>query len=158
MFFIGDLDEADIPRGIDSLSDFRPAAAKSLQVKDLPAAVQKTVQDTLKGAAIKNISKEVEKGVTQYEVETMLNGKHRDFNVDAAGKLLVVEEEVDIAGIPAAAKAAIEKKVAGGKLRHGRNCHQGRWCSRCTRPSTPASTGKKGAILVKADGTETSDQ
>jgi hypothetical protein len=27
-------------------------AAKSLQVKDLPAAVQKTVQDTLKGAAI----------------------------------------------------------------------------------------------------------
>src|SRR4051812_41233124 len=52
-------------------------AAKSLQVKDLPAAVQKTVQDTLKGGEIKNISKEVEKGVTQYEVESMLNGKHR---------------------------------------------------------------------------------
>src|SRR6516162_6345358 len=82
-------------------------AAKSLQLKALPPDAQKTVQDTLKGGEIKNISKEVEKGVTQYEVESMLNGKHRDFNVDAKGKLIVIEEEVDIASIPAAAKAAI---------------------------------------------------
>ena len=93
-----------------------PAFAKSLQLKDLPAPVQKTVQDTLKGGEIKNISKEVEKGVTQYEVESMLNGKHRDFNVDSKGKLIVVEEEVALDSIPAAAKAAIEKKAAGGKL------------------------------------------
>ena len=66
-----------------AISGLAGAAVKSLQVKDLPAAVQKTVQDTLKGAEIKNISKEVEKGVTQYEVETILKGKHRDFNVDA---------------------------------------------------------------------------
>src|ERR1051325_808780 len=91
-------------------------AAANLQMRPLPAAVQKTVQETLKGAGIKNISKEVEKGVTQYEVESMLNGKHRDFNVDAKGKLIVIEEEVDIAEIPAAARTAIEKKVAGGKL------------------------------------------
>src|ERR1039457_563234 len=100
-----------------AISGLAGGAAKSLQVKDLPAAVQKTVHDTLKGAEIKNISKEVEKGVTQYEVETMLNGKHRDFNVDAKGKLVVVEEEVDMAGIPAAAKAAIEKRMGGGKLK-----------------------------------------
>src|ERR1700694_2097007 len=93
------------------ISGLAVAAAKSLQVKDLPAAVQKTVQDTLKGAEIKNISKEVEKGMTQYEVETMRNGKHRDFNVDAKGKLVVVEEEVDMASIPPAAKGAIEKKM-----------------------------------------------
>ena len=35
------------------------AGAASLQLKDLPAAVQKTVQDTLKGAEVKNISKEI---------------------------------------------------------------------------------------------------
>jgi len=45
-----------------------PVSAKSLQLKDLPAPVQKTVQYTLKGGDIKNISKEVEKGVTQFEV------------------------------------------------------------------------------------------
>ena len=132
------------------------AAAKSLQVKDLPAAVQKTVQDTLKGAAIKNISKEVEKGVTQYEVETVLNGKHRDFNVDAAGKLLVVEEEVDIAGIPAAARAAIEKKVAGGKLGMVETVTKGDGVTLYEAAYT-SKTGKKGTILVKADGTETKD-
>ena len=139
-----------------TISGLAGAAAKSLQVKDLPAAVQKTVQDTLKGAEIKNISKEVEKGVTQYEVETMLNGKHRDFNVDAKGKLVVVEEEVDMAGIPAAAKTAIEKKVAGGKLG---------MVETFTKTGQPTmyeaaytgKDGKKHAVLVKPDGTETKD-
>ena len=51
-------------------------------MKDLPAAVQKTVSDNLNGGEIRNIGKETEHGVTQYEVETTLNGKHRDFNVD----------------------------------------------------------------------------
>src|SRR5216684_4661261 len=85
------------------------AADKKLALKDLPPAVQKAVEANLNGAEIKNINKETEKGVVQYEVETMLNGKHRDFNVDAKGNLVVVEEEVDIASIPAAARAAIEK-------------------------------------------------
>jgi hypothetical protein len=139
-----------------AISGFAGAAAKSLQVKDLPAAVQKTVQDTLKGGEIKNISKEVEKGVTQYEVETMLGGKHRDFNVDAKGKLVVVEEEVDIAGIPAAARTAIEKKVAGGKLGTVESVNKGDGVT-LYEASYTSKTGKKGAVLVKADGTETKD-
>ena len=131
------------------------AEAASLQLKDLPAAAQKTVQETLKGAQIKSISKETEKGVTQYEVETMLNGKHRDFEVDSKGKLLVVEEETDIATIPAAAKAAIEKKAAGGKigtvelfLRGGETMYEAAYTTK---------NGKKHEVLVKADGTETKD-
>src|ERR1700758_178570 len=92
------------------------AADKKLELKDLPAAVQKTVNENAKGAEIKSIGKETENGVAQYEVETMLNGKHRDFNVDTRGKLLVVEEETTIDSIPAPSKAAILKKVADGKL------------------------------------------
>jgi uncharacterized membrane protein YkoI len=132
-----------------------PISAKSLQLKDLPARVQNTVQETLKGGEIKNISKEVEKGVTQYEVESMLGGKHRDFNVDANGKLLVVEEETDLASIPAPAKAAIEKKAAGGKLgmvesvtKDGVVIYEASFTSK---------SGKKGSVLVKPDGTETKD-
>ena len=138
------------------ISGLAGAAAKSLQVTDLPAAVQKTVKDTLKGGEIKNISKEVEKGVTQYEVETILIGKHRDFNVDAKGKLVVVEEEVDIASIPAAAKAAIEKKAAGGKLGMVETVNKGDGVTLYEVAYT-SKAGKKGAILVKADGTETKD-
>ena len=79
------------------------AAARKLALKDLPEAAQKTVQDQMKGGVIKSISKETENGVEQYEIETIWDGKHRDFNVDTKGNLLVVEEETSIAGIPAAA-------------------------------------------------------
>jgi uncharacterized membrane protein YkoI len=128
---------------------------KKLTLKDLPAEAQKTIQAELKGAEIKNIGKETEKGVTQYEVETMLNGKHRDFNVDAKGKLLVVEEETTLDAIPAAAKAAIVKKVGTGKLtmvelfvRGGETMYEAAYTT---------AKGKKLEVLVKADGTETKD-
>jgi hypothetical protein len=133
------------------------AAEKSLQLKDLPPVVQKTIQDTLKGGEVKNISKETEKGVTQFEVESMVNGKHRDFNVDTKGTLLVVEEVTSIDAIPAAAKAAILKTVGTGKLgmvetvsKPGKNVlYEAAW--------TTKAGNKKMAVLVKADGTETKD-
>ena len=131
------------------------AAAKGLQLKDLPAAVQKTVQEQTKGAEIKTISKETEKGVTQYEIETMVNGKHRDFNVDTKGGLIVVEEETSIDSIPPAAKAAIEKKVAGGKLGMVETVTKG--STTLYEASFTSKAGKKGAILLKPDGTETKD-
>jgi uncharacterized membrane protein YkoI len=130
-------------------------AAKSLALKDLPPAVQTTVQGELKGATIRSIGKETEHGVAQYEVETMLNGKHRDFEVDAKGTLLVVEEETTFDSVPAAAKAAILKKVGDGKLgmvelfkRGGETMYEAAYTSK---------SGKKHEVLVKADGTETKD-
>jgi hypothetical protein len=127
-------------------------AQKKLTVKDLPAEAQKTVQAELKGAEIKNIGKETENGITQYEVETLLNGKHRDFNVDTKGKLLVVEEETTLDAIPAAAKAAILKKVADGKLgivelfiRGGRTLYEAAYTTKA---------GKKHEALFTADGAE----
>jgi hypothetical protein len=135
------------------LSQAHEKKAKSLQLKDLPAAVQQTIQANLKGAEIKSIGKEKEDGVEQYEVETTLNGKSRDFNVDSKGKLLVIEEATTIDAIPAAAKAAILKKVADGKLG---------MVETFTKTGQPAMyeaafTDKKGKnheVLVKADGTE----
>ena len=128
-------------------------AQKKLALKDLPADVQKTIQAELKGGEIRSIGKETEEGVTQYEVETMLNGKHRDFNVDTKGKLLVVEEETTLDAIPAPAKAAIVKKVADGKLgmvelftRGGETMYEAAYT---------AKGGKKHEALFKADGAET---
>jgi hypothetical protein len=130
--------------------------AKSLQLKDLPANVQKTVQATLKGGEIKNIGKETEDGVEQYEVETMLNGKARDFDVDSKGVLLVVEEATTLDAIPPAAKDGILKKVGAGKPGV---------IETFTKPGQPTmyeaaytdSKGKKLEVLVKADGTETKE-
>lgn len=133
----------------------RMAPAKKLELKDLPSPVQKTVQAELKGAAIRNIGRETEDGVAQYEVETMLNGKHRDFNVDIKGKLLVVEEETALQSIPAAARAAILKKAGNGKVemvelfkKEGETMYEARYTN---------SAGKKHEVLVKADGIETKE-
>ena len=130
----------------------RETKEKSLQMKDLPAAVQKTVQDNLKGAEIKNIGKEKEDGVVQYEVETLLSGESRDFEVDVKGKLLGVEEATAIDAIPAAARAGILKRVGAGKLGQ---------VEISTKPGQPAlyeaaytdKSGKHHEVLVKADGT-----
>jgi uncharacterized membrane protein YkoI len=130
-------------------------AQKKLSLKDLPADAQKTIQAELKGGEIRNIGKETEHGVTQYEVETLLNGKHRDLNVDTKGKLLLVEEETTIDAIPAAAKTAILRKVGDGKLgmvelfvRGGETMYEAAYTTKA---------GKKHEVLVKADGTETKD-
>ncbi|SPF53352.1 conserved exported hypothetical protein [Candidatus Sulfopaludibacter sp. SbA4] len=131
------------------------AAEKKLALKDLPPAVQKTVQDQLKGGEIKNIGKETEHGVAQYEVETMLNGKHRDFNVDTKGNLVLVEDETTIDAIPAAARAAIEKKVGGGKLGMVEVMTKG--AQIFYEAGYTSKDGKKHEVLVKPDGTETKD-
>jgi hypothetical protein len=130
-------------------------AEKSLALRDLPAAVQKTVQDQTKEAEIKSISKETEHGVVQYEVETMLNGKHHDLEVDTKWNLLVVEDETTLDAVPAAAKAAILKKVADGKLRMVETFQRGGETMYEAAYTTKA--GKKHEVLVKADGTETRD-
>jgi hypothetical protein len=91
-------------------------AETKLKMADLPVVVQKTVQEQLKNATLVGLSKEIEKGKTLYEVETKANGKSRDLMVDSAGKVVEVEEEVDIATIPAAARDAIQKKAGTGKV------------------------------------------
>lgn len=132
------------------------AKPKALQLKDLPASVQKTVQDTLKGGAIKNIAKEKEDGIEQYEIESTLNGKSRDFNVAADGRLLVVEEATTLDAIPAVAKAAIQKKIAGGTVTT---------VETFARPGKPLlyeaaykdAKGKGHEVLVDGDGKEVKD-
>ncbi len=131
------------------------AAEKSLELKSLPAAVQKTVTEQAKGAEIKNISMEKENGVSQYEVETMLNGKHRDFNVDAKGTLLVVEEETTMESIPAPVKAAMVKKAGTGKITLVETVVKG--SVTMYEAAITSKAGKKSEALFKADGTPAKD-
>jgi uncharacterized membrane protein YkoI len=138
-----------------ALAAMAGAAEKQIALKDLPPAVQKTVQDQTKGTEIKGLSKETEKGKTSYEVETMVNGKHRDFVVDAKGVVVEVEDETALASIPAAAKAGIEKKAAGGKVGMVETMTRGG--ATFYEAAYTGKDGKKHEVLVKPDGTETKD-
>lgn len=83
-------------------------AEGKVALKNLPPAVRATVEAETKNATIKGISKETEKGKTVYEVESMVNGRTRDFMIDAAGKVYVVEEQLDADKAPAPVRRALE--------------------------------------------------
>ena len=127
-------------------------AEQQYALKTLPPAVQKTIREEAKSAEIRKIGKETEHGVAQYEVETLLNGKHHDFNVDTKGVLLLVEDEITLDAVPALAKASILKKVADGKIGLVETFKRG---GETMYEASYTKNGKKHEVLVKADGTET---
>jgi len=85
-----------------------------------------------------------------YEVESKVNGKGRDLIVDAAGTVLEVEEEVAIDSIPAAAREAIMKKVAGGKIQKVETLTKGSQVS--YEAAYVGKNGKAAEYGVNADG------
>lgn len=125
------------------------AAETAVKMKDLPPVVQKAIVEQTKGAQIKGLSKEIEKGKTMYEVETTLNGKARDLLFDATGALVSVEEPVAIEAIPTAAKAAIEKLAAGGKIKSVESVTKGQIV---TYEAAIVKAQKRSEVVVGADG------
>ena len=133
-----------------SLAAFAGFAAETkVQMKDLPAPVQKTVQEQTKNAQLKGLSKEIEKGKTYYEVETIVNGKSRDVLIDPAGAVVEVEEAVTLDSLPGPARAAIEKYAQGGKILKVESVTKG---SAVSYEATVSKSGKRSEIAVGADG------
>ncbi len=125
-------------------------ADTKIKMENLPPAVQQAVKEQLKTATLIGLSKETEKGKTTYEAETKVNGKTRDIEFDSKGAVIAVEEEVDIASIPAAAKAAIEKGAAGGTIKKVESVTHGTAVSYEAAIKTKA--GKNIEVAVSADG------
>ena len=82
----------------------------------------------------------------------MVNGKHRDLDIDAQGAVTEIEDETALDSLPPAAKAAIQKKAAGGKIGLVETV------TRSTAISYEAGytdkNGKKHEVRVSLDGTE----
>ena len=126
-------------------------AETKLAFTDLPAAVQAAAKAELNGAEIVGAGKEVEKGQTTYEVETQKEGKSRDLSFDSSGKLLEVEQEIDLDSIPAPAKAALQKKASGGTIKKIESVTAGDKVS--YEAVVTAKNGKHTEIAVNPDGT-----
>ena len=89
---------------------------KKMQVKNLPPAVQATVKEQSKGATIRGLAKEKEKGKTLYELELKVDGHNRDMMIDESGKIVSIEEQVELKDLPAAVQATILKQTGKGKI------------------------------------------
>ena len=87
------------------------ADGPSLKMESLPPSVQAAVKAQRINATILNISAVKANGRTGYEVEMTIDGKSRDVEFDANGKILEIEEDADLSSIPAAAKNAIQAQT-----------------------------------------------
>ena len=126
-------------------------ADAKMSFSDLPGRVQTAAKEQLHSAQIVGASSEKEDGRTTYEVETMLNGKSRNLSFDGEGRLLEVEQQIDLDSIPAAAKAALERRSAGGSIRNVESVTAGGSVS--YEASVMTKSSKHTEIAVNADGT-----
>lgn len=120
-----------------------------VQMKDLPGAVQKTVQEQTRTAKLKGLVKETEKGKTYYEAETIVNGKSRDILIDSTGAVVEVEEATTLKSIPEAARKAIQAQAGSGKILRVESVTRD---SVVSYEAAVQKAGKKSEVAVNADG------
>jgi len=84
-----------------------------------------------------------------YEVETTREGKARDISFDPSGAVVSVEDEVALESLPAAARSAIERGAAGGKIALVERVTEG---SQVKYEAHITKGTKKSEVEVKADG------
>jgi hypothetical protein len=82
----------------------------------LPQAVASAFRQAYPAAHILHVSKERRAGKIVYEIESRDGDTRRDLIYDPAGAVLEIEERIPADSIPAAVRAAAERRVAGAKL------------------------------------------
>ena len=92
------------------------AAEKPVPRTELPAAVQKTADAQSKGAVVKRYVKDNEDGQLEYEMEMTVNGHSRDISIAPDGRLLEVEEQVELNQLPPAVQQGLKDKAGTGNI------------------------------------------
>jgi uncharacterized membrane protein YkoI len=103
--------------GLAAASGAQTVPEKSTTMSKLPTPVQQAIKSYVADnqATLRGLSSETEDGRKLYEAELRVNGKNRDVTFDQGGQVVLVEQEVALADVPAPARAAITK--AAGKAR-----------------------------------------
>jgi hypothetical protein len=89
---------------------------KKISRSALPPAVEKTVAAQTQGATIRGFNEEKENGKTYYEAELTVSGHSKDILIDPTGAIAEIEEQVDLASLPAAVQTALQAKAGTGQL------------------------------------------
>jgi hypothetical protein len=89
---------------------------KKIKRGDLPPAVEKTVAAQTQGATIRGFNEEQENGKTYFEAELTVSGHSKDILIDPTGAVVEVEEQVDLASLPATVQNGLQAKAGSGKV------------------------------------------
>ena len=92
------------------------AQEKKLKREDLPPAVEKTVAEQSKGAAIQGFSTEMEDGKRLYEVELVVSGHGKDISMDKDGNIVEVEEEIPLESLSSPVKDGLTQAAGSGTI------------------------------------------
>lgn len=92
------------------------AAEKPVPRAELPPAVQKTADEQSKGATIKRFVKDNEDGQLEYEMEMVVNGHSKDVSIAPDGRLLEVEEQVELGQLPTSVQEGLKSKAGRGTI------------------------------------------
>ena len=87
------------------------AADKKISKSDLPPAVLKTAEEQSKGAQVLGYSSETEDGKLEYEVQLQFEGHSKNVSISSDGRLIEIEEQVDIEKLPASVKTGLLKQA-----------------------------------------------
>jgi hypothetical protein len=97
-------------------SEKREGNEGKLALKNLPSAVQATIQKETRDSKIIGISREADNGRTLYEIETMAKGHSKDMLIDDKGNLTEIEEEIALASLPANIQTEVNKSIGKARL------------------------------------------
>lgn len=109
-------EEAEEKEEAEEEEEKEEAKPAAVDLKILPPAVLNAFQAAYPHAVIKGASKETEKGVTYYEVESVDGKMNRDLLYTADGKAVEIEEAVAPGSLPAAVTQALARAYPGYKI------------------------------------------
>lgn len=111
---MGEKEEAEGKEEAEEAGETKAAASVNLKV--LPPTVLEAFKKAYPKAEIRGASKETEKGVTYYEVESIDGKMNRDLLYTVDGKVVEVEEAIAPGALPAAVIKALDKAYPGYKI------------------------------------------
>lgn len=82
----------------------------------LPQPVRETAEAHMQNAFPVSIGTAKGEQGWDYQINTRINGKYHDLVIDDKGALVAVKDETDLASVPAAARAAIEKLAPASRI------------------------------------------
>jgi hypothetical protein len=101
------------------------AADQKLTKKDMPAPVLAAFEKAYPSATVKGYGKEVEKGKTFYEIESVNGGNSLDISYLPDGTVAEIEQGVTEGDLPAPVKDAVAKKHPDGKIEKAEKATRG---------------------------------
>ncbi|WP_406697882.1 PepSY-like domain-containing protein [Singulisphaera sp. Ch08] len=101
------------------------ADEENIPVDKLPAAVLKAAKAKFPKAKIEEAAKEVEDGVTTYEVSLKVEGHGIDLTLKPDGTIVEIEKEIAADTLPEAVKATLAAKYPNEKIKKAEEITQG---------------------------------